>query len=260
MNRPGILASVSIAAMWGGGLMIAAPAAAAGSPPDLAGIWVLDSTLAPIPAPRRPGPDGLPRQWRSLGGFAAGGATAPPLRPEAVALIAREETLELAGRKWDDRARKCKPASVFDLMTGGGRLDIFQRWNEVTIIAEAERALPRHIYIDHAQASLEDVDINVMGHSVAKWDGATLVADTIAIEPGAYFMSADYIPQSDQTHVVERFNRQDDSTLAVDVTVTDPKVLAAPWTFRVVYHKQKPGQPFLELACDRAERMRLVQP
>jgi hypothetical protein len=70
-------------------------------------------------------------------------------------------------------------------------------------------------------------DVFFYGHSVGRWEGDTLVIDSIAfndltwLERGGYF-------HSDKMRVVERVRREG-NTLHYDVTVEDPEVLAQPW-------------------------------
>lgn len=66
-----------------------------------------------------------------------------------------------------------------------------------------------------------------LGYGVGKWDGDTLVVDSISfvdttwLGRGGLFHSADM-------HVIERFKREGDVIL-YDVTVEDPDVLVEPW-------------------------------
>jgi hypothetical protein len=70
-------------------------------------------------------------------------------------------------------------------------------------------------------------DVLFWGHSVGRWEGDTLVIDSIAfndltwLDKGGYFTS-------ENKRVIERFTRKGD-TLVYEVTVEDPDVLAEPW-------------------------------
>ena len=67
-----------------------------------------------------------------------------------------------------------------------------------------------------------------MGHSVARWDGDTLVVDVRGFN--AKTVIGGYRHTQDM-HVVERYRRADLNTLAYEATVTDPNVFAAPLQF-----------------------------
>jgi hypothetical protein len=66
-----------------------------------------------------------------------------------------------------------------------------------------------------------------LGDTVGRWDGDTLVLDSIAF-PDTTWLGRGGFFHSDQMHVVERFTRRGDALL-YDVTVEDPEVLVEPW-------------------------------
>ena len=83
-------------------------------------------------------------------------------------------------------------------------------------------------------------DITYLGDTVGKWDGDTLVLDSVAFTDSTWLGRGGFF-HSDQMHVIERFTRQGDALL-YDVTVEDPEVLAEPWVLptRIVVRNQNP--------------------
>lgn len=86
----------------------------------------------------------------------------------------------------------------------------------------------RIIPIDgRAHDPVKSQDVYFWGHAVGRWEGDTLVVDSIAfndltwLDRGGYFTS-------DQKRVIERFRREG-NILHYQVTVEDPEVLAEPW-------------------------------
>jgi carboxypeptidase family protein len=59
-----------------------------------------------------------------------------------------------------------------------------------------------------------------LGHSIGKWDGDTLVVDTVGYNEDSQVLEA--YPHTDRLHVVERYRRADFSHLQVQVTYDDP--------------------------------------
>lgn len=86
------------------------------------------------------------------------------------------------------------------------------------------------------------------------WEGQTLVVDTTNYnDRGSIATSAATgrirgIPQSDALHVVERFTRVDEKTIAYEVTIDDPKVYAQPWTVKLPLNRDADYRIF-EYAC-----------
>ncbi len=73
-----------------------------------------------------------------------------------------------------------------------------------------------------------DPDPTWMGDSIGRWEGDTLVVDTIGFNdktelPGGY-------KHTEALHVVERFHRTDFNNLDYEATVVDPNVFVKPWT------------------------------
>ena len=66
-----------------------------------------------------------------------------------------------------------------------------------------------------------------MGYTVGKWEGDTLVLDSIGFSDETWLARGGYF-HSDQMRVVEKFTRTGNQ-LVYDVTVEDPEVLVEPW-------------------------------
>ena len=78
-----------------------------------------------------------------------------------------------------------------------------------------------------------------MGHSIGKWDGDTLVVDTVGLNDKTWLDGLGH-PHSDALHLVERIRRVDHATLQFDLTFDDPKAYTKPWMGKQVF-KLRPG-------------------
>jgi hypothetical protein len=67
------------------------------------------------------------------------------------------------------------------------------------------------------------------GHSIGRWEGDTLVIDTIGFNERAW-MNRDGLPSTDRLHLIEKLTRVDLNTLKYEVTIDDPGAYTAPWT------------------------------
>jgi hypothetical protein len=96
-----------------------------------------------------------------------------------------------------------------------------------------------------------DVEPSLHGHSIGRWEGDTLVIDTIGYEPNPSGNGAN-VPSSPRKHTVERLTLTADRTrLRYEVTVEDPVYLTGPGTLT----QQWDHRPDLEFsqnvgACD----------
>jgi hypothetical protein len=91
-----------------------------------------------------------------------------------------------------------------------------------------------------------DLKPSVHGHSIGKWEGQTLVIDTIGFEPNLSGIALN-IPSSAGKHTVERLSLTEDKLrLRYEVTVEDPTYLSAPATLT----QQWDHRPDLEFSQD----------
>jgi hypothetical protein len=86
------------------------------------------------------------------------------------------------------------------------------------------------------------------GESVGRYDGDTLVVDTIGITAKTY-VDHYQTPHTEQLHVIERFHLIDDGkTLEVNVHVEDPGAFTTPWNAIQRYRRVDRG-PLSEVVC-----------
>ena len=81
-----------------------------------------------------------------------------------------------------------------------------------------------------------------MGDSRGRWDGSTLVIDTIGFTSKTGFRGAD-----ERLHLVERFTRVAANTIEYQFTVEDPTVWTRAWT--ASFPLRRIDQPMYEYAC-----------
>jgi hypothetical protein len=102
----------------------------------------------------------------------------------------------------------------------------------------------RVVHMNAAHPS--NVQPSLMGHSIGRWDGKTLVIDTIGFPPDSSGLALN-VPAGPRKHMVERLTLSEDRTrLRYEVTVEDPDFLTAPATLTM----QWDHRPDLEFAQD----------
>jgi hypothetical protein len=93
-----------------------------------------------------------------------------------------------------------------------------------------------------SQAHLPSGIRQYKGDSRGRWEGRTLVIDTVN-----FLRETSFRGSSANLHLVERLTRIDDDTLLYEFTVDDPGTWTRPWT--VAIPMQKVEVPIYEYAC-----------
>ena len=87
-----------------------------------------------------------------------------------------------------------------------------------------------------------------MGYSVGHWDGDTLVVESAGYNDRTW-LDHDGHPHTEGLRVTERYHRRDFGNLDLDVTFSDPKVYAKPWTVKV-RAELAPDTEMIEWVCN----------
>ncbi|HXS79141.1 MAG TPA: DUF6152 family protein [Gammaproteobacteria bacterium] len=102
-----------------------------------------------------------------------------------------------------------------------------------------------------------NVGPSLFGHSIGRWEGATLVIDTVAFTPHDIGIGFG-VPSGASKHLTERLTLAADGLqLRYELTVEDPEYLAAPATYTAMWD-HRPDLGFSDTACDpqNSERFR----
>jgi hypothetical protein len=193
-------------------------ARAGGAPPANAGAAAGSRGAAapsPSPAPARRGGGG--------GGAAgAGRGGGPSLTPE----YAAKRAALLANNPEDSQTANCLPPGMPGIMGQPYPMEFLLTPGQVTILIEAYNQI-RHIYTDGRKLP-EEPDPTFHGTSVGRWEGDTLVVDTVGFSPSTQI--ANGVPHSDKMRILERFRLADPDTMTIETTITDPEALTMPYT------------------------------
>ena len=86
----------------------------------------------------------------------------------------------------------------------------------------------------------QDPDPTWWGDSVGKYEGDTLVVDSIGFNDKTWL---DHVgrPHSDEMHLVEKFKRINHDTLQLDLIFDDPKAYTKPWAGQKIFKLQHGG-------------------
>ena len=87
-----------------------------------------------------------------------------------------------------------------------------------------------------------------MGYSVGKWEGDTLVVETIG-QNGRTWLDMRGLPGTESLRVIERFKRRTIGQMDIDVTIDDPKAYTKPWDVKLNWSLQ-PDTDLIESICE----------
>jgi hypothetical protein len=190
------------------------------------------------------------------GGRGADAKLAPPpatplaMKPEyAKAYEARRAAEAAANSRGEPLATAssaCVPYGMPSMMSVAVYpIEIIQTPKQVTIIAEAFSEV-RRVYIGKPQQKIDDVPPGYYGRSVGRWEGDTLVIDTVGIKESVQYQR---MPHSDQMHISERMRLVAPDILHDQITIEDPVVLERPYTYTLAYRRM-PDYEMVEFVCD----------
>ena len=165
----------------------------------------------------------------------------------------------------DTQLHECFPWTPAGFMGANGLfpIQIMPARNSIVMFYEAMVA-PRRIYTDGRKHPPKDEMLpTFLGHSISRWEGDTLVIDTVGHNglarpmngyvSGAVNSGVENNPRlvaSDQLHVTERIRLVKDGEYLEDaITIEDPKVYKKPFTAKK-YFQRRPELEFNEYVCD----------
>ena len=166
-----------------------------------------------------------------------------PLTPEGAAVL--KQHLSLIGPP----VTHCLPVGMPGVIVIYA-FKIVQSPREIVILPEHVDP-PRQIYLD-GRSLPKNPDPTWNGYSVGKWQGDTLVVETIGFNDKPWL---DYFgnPRSEQMHMTERYRRRDFGHIDYEITFEDPKYYTRPFGFKTVLNLL-PDTDVLEYVCAENER------
>ena len=156
-------------------------------------------------------------------------APVPKLKPEAADLFAQANKANAEGKAFRDDTGQCWPAGLPKWWTRVWPIQIMQ-YPTVIIMIQGLFNPVRWIYLDgrgHVNPDIREDKYN--GDSIGRWEGDTLVVDTVGFEPKRHWV-VQGIPVSDQFHLTEKIKMaKDHQSFTVELIMTDPVNWEGEW-------------------------------
>jgi len=183
--------------------------------------------LTPHPTPSGPTPrtaDGKP----DLSGVWYAQRTVDPGKPDPLPWADALQKERAANNSKDSPGAHCLPRGV----TNAGALFPYKLVQTPTLLVmlfEDDTPSHRQVFLD-GRGHPKDLNPNWFGHSIGRWDGDTLVVETVG-QNDITWIDAAGIPHSTDMKVTERIRRPDYGHLEIEHTIDDPKTFSRPWSF-----------------------------
>ena len=172
-----------------------------------------------------------------------------PILPWADA-ITKERSNDMHGAEESDA--NCLPPGIPKINATPNPLKIVQEPKLIVVLYETF-GIFRQFFMDGRELR-KDPNPSWLGYSIAKWDGDTLVVDTVGFNGKTWLDKVGH-PTTESTHVTERFRRVDFGHLESVVTIEDPTAYTKPWT--VTEHFDFfPNTELIENVCENEKDIR----
>jgi hypothetical protein len=125
-------------------------------------------------------------------------------------------------------------------------IEILPSPKQITIITEAFSEV-RRVYMNQPQLPIDEVPPSYYGHSVGRWEGDTLVVDTVGLKDS--IPSYQMMPHSDRMRITERIRLVAPDYLHDQITIEDPVALEKPVTYTHAY-RRLPNYKMVEFVCE----------
>ena len=265
-----IALSAPLAAQRGGGAPAGGNARQGGAPaPDtLGGVAALGQNVKRPPAPTGPVPR-LPDGTVDLSGLWVGGGPTGDiereggLKPGTLDAIMTPAAKKIyASRKEEDNPHyQCLPMGIPRSTPYPFRMiqtPTHKKATHIFILQEGNIHSYRQVFMDGRKHPAE-LDPTWWGHSIGRYDGDTLVIDTVGFNDKSWFDNKGH-PHTEQLHTIERWTRVDEGHMRVDVTMEDPGAYTQPFTVQFNARLTGlPGDELMEYICQENNQYGIAQ-
>lgn len=196
------------------------PAVLANGQPNISGDWAVPLRGG------RPGGAGGPGAGRGQGGPGGPGGPDRPRGPGSRYSPSEAGLAAAEGFDREDNPRfNCEATNIFQDWTFDQHINRIEQTDYSVTLTYGFMDIVRVIHLD-MDAHPADISASRAGHSIGKWEGNTLVVDTVGFSEG-YLDGRGGVKHSDQLHVVEKFTLDPKKvSITREYSAEDPLYLA----------------------------------
>jgi hypothetical protein len=184
--------------------------------------------------------------------------TEVPFRPWAKALFEYRQMRD----GLDDPHARCQPAGGIRFLTAPNGTEFVQQpeLNRILMIDGEKRSWKRiAMEPGRTHPSPDDLNPSYFGDAIGRWDGDTLVVDTVGFNE-KFWAFRNGLPHTRFLHLVERYTRLDMNRIRYEFTVDDQGAYTRPWSggwhinWQSTNYDGTPGGEIHEYFCIDNER------
>jgi len=195
--------------------------------PVLVMIGALLVAVALLPKASVAADEDLSGAWNSETWSTEGWPTDPPFTPAGRAAQDAYEANPL-----NDPVLNCVQQAVGRAISAPFPHEVILQDHRVTFLYENFHQV-RRVWLD-GRGHPDDSYPTLMGHSIGRWEGDTLVVDTRNVEAG--YIRPQGLPHTENLHVIERYTALDGGARKqLEITIDDPEYYREPWTVTKIY-------------------------
>jgi hypothetical protein len=228
--------------------------------PDFSGLWARVAVKGEVtfdPIPGAPGGQPIERVWTpgpDIEEIVSGNYDNPILQPWAREIVKANTESEIRLVHVHEADDLCWPVAVPQIINLRENVRFIQSKDRVTIVYQRDH-LVRRVYMNQKHSA--NVKPDVYGESVGRYEGDTLVIDTIGFKPYKMLVLDNYgTPYTDKLHVEERYrviNDEKGKGLEAKFRVEDPGTFTMPWSGMAIYRPSRDTNMY-EVVCAENQR------
>src|SRR5258708_39376417 len=254
MSGEGLLAGGVLTGLVYAALTAAVAAQQGVSPPDFStnqvGWVTIGGDLMPVaggpkPVTFDPAHPYVPNNIGKQPTFRIADLTNPNLTQFAKESLRKSNEEVMRGKAMYSREARCWATGVPVYLLNPAQPTFFLQTPEKVVMIWQMDHQVRHVYMNVPHS--ENPKPSWYGESVGRYEGDTLVADTI-VQDTRTFIDNYRTPHSEKLHVIERYRLIDGGkTLQADITIDDPATFIQP--LQVVHRWRRVQGPMIESSC-----------
>ena len=225
--------------------------------PDFNGVWTRapEPEFLPVPGDNEGKPiTKLPVTGPDAGEIIAGNWDNPFLLPWTREVVKENAVKEMRLEHIFQADDSCWPVAVPQILNLREAVQFVQAKDKLLIIYQRDHLVRQ---IRFTQKHADNVKPSWFGDSIGRWDGDTLVVDTVGIKTHKYSVVDTWgTPHSDKLHVTERYRLiEDDKGKGIEfvIRVEDPGAFAMPWK-AMGYYRPNRVKELMEVVCAENNR------